>query len=283
MFSTKATFIGLVLLLAPIFAWAESTPYFHESVIIGLSEYEDFGYDNLLAADDDPYLIAASLSESSAISRVLVDASKKDILESIDSMVGDRSRPNRANLIYVTGHGNMDALGDHVFIPEEDKEHPIGLKRIYLQDIVSAVSQSEHQYVIFWDTCRNNDLRRAWNDAYLLNLPANVSVLFSTSPGTLADDSYPDQQYTVFAEQVAAEIARNTIDLPDIARTVTEAIEQSTNGRQIPQFIPSPCSYLEDPRLLEFRASLVQSGAGSWRDLIQIGHRCESSRVTNSG
>lgn len=283
MFITNATFIGLALLLAPMSASAESTPYFHESVVIGLSDYEDFGYDNLLAANDDPYLIAASLSESSAISRVLVDASKEDILESIDSMVGDGSHPNRANLIYVTGHGNMDALGDHVFIPEEDKDHPIGLQRIYLQDIVSAISQSEQQYVIFWDTCRNNDLGRAWDDAYLLNLPANVSVLFSTSPGTLADDSYPDQQHTVFAEQLAAEIAHITIDLPEIARTITKTIEQSTDGRQIPQFIPSPCSYLEDPRLLEFRASLVKSGAGSWRDLIQIGRRCASSSATNSG
>lgn len=283
MCSIKTTFIGLALLHVPMSAWAESTPYFHESVVIGLSDYEDFGYDNLLAADDDPYLIAASLSESSAIARVLVDASKKDILESIHSMVGDSTHPNRANVIYVTGHGNMDALGDHVFIPEEDKDHPIGLQRVSLQDIVSAISQSEQQYVIFWDTCRNNDLRRAWDDSYLLNMPANVSVLFSTSPGTLADDSYPDQQYTVFAEQLAAEIARNTIDLPEIARTITETIEQSTDGRQIPQFIPSPCSYLEDPRLLEFRASLVKSGAGSWRDLIQIGRRCASSRVTNSG
>lgn len=191
----------------------------------------------LVAADDDPLLVSTSLTTSGHKVRTLINTNPTAFGTEL-TLLASRASAGSLNILYVTGHGFLDSNGDRLFLAEADRR---GVSVVGLAEIVSILAAvPSKRFLIIWDACRNNPFGEQPVPSFRVRLPPNISVLYSASPGELADDAPPDAVHTVFAVAIAEGLKDKRTTLVSLGETVAREVEPTSVTGQHVQLVEAP-------------------------------------------
>ncbi len=144
-------------------------------------------------------------------------------------------------LVFYAGHG-LQIDGENYLVPidlDPNREADIPLQGVRLNDLMNTLGALPARARIFMlDACRNNPfpaLDQAGHGLAMVDTRAGAPgsfISYSTSPGAEAEDgSGADSPYTTAVLSVAKE---PNLPIEEVFKRIRVAVNQSTDGRQIP-------------------------------------------------
>lgn len=187
--------------------------------------------------------------------RLLLDASLRDIQKSITLFLEDLDDSDGIGLFFFAGHG-IQINGENYLLPVDTRtDIDLAEQGYNVSQLLNAMRRaSTSTKIIILDACRNNPfiaqavesgddngesralvnktLRNSATGLSKLNAPPDTMIAFSTSPGkTAADGNGRNSPYT--GELVKA-LQRRGLTIEKVFRTVRQGVYDKTDGQQVP-------------------------------------------------
>jgi uncharacterized caspase-like protein len=231
---------GLMLLLQISTCFTASAET-RVALVIGQSGYR--AVPALPNAANDARAMAELLRNAGFEVTAAPDLSQLDMRQTIGDFAAKvaASGPDAVALVYYAGHG-LQIDGENYLVPvdvDPKREADIPLQAVRLNDLMNTLGALPTRMRIFMlDACRNNPfpaLNQTGHGLALVDTKAGASgsfISFSTSPGAEAEDgSGADSPYTAAVLSIAKQ---PNLTIEDAFKRVRVAVNQSTDGRQIP-------------------------------------------------
>ena len=191
-------------------------------------------------------------------------------------------------LVYFAGHG-MQVRGRNYLIPVKaaiESQADLLTEAIRADDIIESMENTNARVrILILDACRNNPLPRlarasdrGLTQTGLAKMKSEddlegTLIIFSTSPGKVADDGADSQ--SPFAAALADHLPATGVDVFSLFNRVAEAVGQKTSGRQVPWvqgYLRSKVYLAGAPPVASERASfdraLEENSLKAWKDYL---------------
>lgn len=235
----RCLFIVLGLLLVRISTSEAAEP--RVALVMGQSGYR--AVPALPNAANDARGMAELLRHAGFEVTAALDLSQLDMRQTISNFAAKvaASGPDTVALVFYAGHG-LQIDGENYLVPvdvDPKREADIPLQAVRLNDLMNTLGALPTRMRIFMlDACRNNPfpaLNQSGHGLAMVDTKAGASgsfISFSTSPGAEAEDgSGSDSPYTTAVLRIAKEPG---LTIEDAFKRVRVAVNQATDGRQIP-------------------------------------------------
>ncbi|MBI3896887.1 MAG: caspase family protein [Gammaproteobacteria bacterium] len=219
---------------------------------IGVSQYADAGYDLTFAAKDAAdFTRSLKLQEGVFYKRVVThvltnqQATHQAIVAGLQWL---RENVTAADIgvLFIAGHGAVDA-GAYYFLPHDADVAAPDDTMVSDEQIRDALVKIRGQVLFFIDSCYSGKVANAFSKhdttliANKLASPESGVIVFSSSDGrqdSLEDDAWGNGAFTkelVIGLKGKADFRREGfVTFKGLDYFVTQAVQQLTNGRQIP-------------------------------------------------
>jgi len=145
-------------------------------------------------------------------------------------------------LLYFAGHG-VQVNGENYLVPVDARigsEADVPLQAVRFADIMDTLEQSgKKTRLVFLDACRNNPFGdgKTPQGLAMVNVPPGSLVVYSTSPGSTAEDGSGGN--SPFTEALLS-VGRNPGEpIEDALKDVRLSVNKETVGRQVPWDVSS--------------------------------------------
>ncbi len=211
------------------------------ALVIGNGSYPDAPLKNPI---NDVDAMAKSLRETGFDVITRKNADRKNMFSAIKEF-GQKLKKYDVGLFYYAGHGvQIDSA--NFFLPVDlrssDLQDGDDLRRdaVPLNELMDRMRDSGTNNIVILDACRDNPFmaklsRSATRGLAKVVTPASTSILYSTDPGNTASDGSSGEN-GVFTIRLVESIQKEGLELVDVMREVSVAVNRDTNGAQRPVF-----------------------------------------------
>ena len=172
------------------------------------------------------------------------DLAQNDMRQTISNFAAKvaASGPDTVALVFYAGHG-LQIDGENYLVPvdvDPKREADIPLQAVRLNDLMNTLGALPTRMRIFMlDACRNNPFpalnKTTGHGLAIVDTKAGASgwfISFSTSPGAEAEDGNGDD--SPYTTAVLSVVKEPNLPIEEAFRRVRVAVNQATDGRQIP-------------------------------------------------
>jgi hypothetical protein len=212
------------------------------ALVVGQSAYR--AVPALPNAGNDARRMAELLASAGFEVTAAPDLSQNEMRQTIGDFAAKvaASGPDTIALVFYAGHG-LQIDGENYLVPvdvDPKRDADIPLQAVRLNDIMNTLGALPiRMRIIMLDACRNNPFpainQSAGRGLAIVDTKAGSSgsfISYSTSPGAEAEDgSGANSPYTTSVLSVAKE---PNLSIEEAFKRVRVAVNQSTDGRQIP-------------------------------------------------
>ncbi|HEY4743087.1 MAG TPA: caspase family protein, partial [Desulfuromonadaceae bacterium] len=211
------------------------------ALVIGNSSYADAPLKNPV---NDADAMAIALREAGFDVIMRKNADRRALYNSIKEF-GQKLKRSDVGLFYYAGHG-VQVENANYLLPVDlrggDLQDTDDLRRdaIPLGELLERMRDAGTNNIIVLDACRDNPFlaklsRSGSRGLAKVVTPASTSVLYSTDPGNTASDGASGDN-GVFTRRLVDAIQKDGMELVDVMREVSVAVNRDTNGVQRPVF-----------------------------------------------
>ena len=224
---------------------------------IGVSDYQNDGYDLNFAAKDAKDFVATMQAQKGGLYKDVVvkiltdaDATKDNILDGLDWIQRECTSRDMA-MVFLAGHGVNDNLGSFYYLPYEANVDNLRRTCLMFTELKYTSSAIAGKLVMFVDACHSGDVmggRRAAPDVNsLVNELSDVesgAVVFTSSTGkqySLEDAKWQNGAFTealIEGMNGGADLFGNgTITVKSLDAFIAQKVKDLTNGQQSPTVV----------------------------------------------
>jgi uncharacterized caspase-like protein len=166
------------------------------ALVIGNSAYRHTS--PLANPSNDASLMKRVLEQTGFAVRLLLDATRDDMMREMLAFGRTLRQPHTIGLFYFAGHG-VQLNGLNYLVPvdadlkseDEVRLQSVGLSE-FLQTLDSLGGRDGRMNLVILDACRNNPVARGWRSAGRglapIDSPSGTMIAFATAPGAIAHD-----------------------------------------------------------------------------------------------
>ena len=178
-------------------------------LVIGVSDYDNYGPDNdLKYADDDATAFANTMKQQEGVlyNKVVTklyteqEANKDNILDGLDWLVNETTQRDVA-MLFFAGHGIEDNRGTFYYLPVEADENFKRKTCIMEAQIQETVSVISGKIVVFMDACHSGSLMKTGRRRGHPDVTRIVNELISAENGAVVFSSSTGRQYSLEDEK----------------------------------------------------------------------------------
>jgi len=208
------------------------------ALVIGNGDYE--GMAKLTNPANDAEDMGETLITLGFDAEVLTDAGLYAMEESVLRFRDKLSQyPDSVGFFFYAGHG-VQSGGENYLIPVDARINSEALLRtraVPLQFVLDSLKEANNNLnIIVLDACRDNPFSWARSSSRGLAVvgqqPPSSIVVYSTSAGRIAQDG--TGRNSIFAEELMQHLRTPWIDISEALRRTGEAVQDRTEGAQIP-------------------------------------------------
>ncbi len=206
------------------------------ALVIGNSRYAGAPLDN---PGNDANAIADQLRRMGFTVTLKLDATRKEMLDTIQTFGGNLAKQKGVGLFYFAGHGAQLSWRNYL-IPVDAAIEQMSDMQTQAVDLglllESLTRASNPMNVIILDACRDNPfgnkVRVEQKGLSQIDAPPGTLLAYATSPGnTAADGTGTNGLYT---EHLLQEMRTREVKIEDIFKRVRLYVRRQSGGRQIP-------------------------------------------------
>ncbi len=206
------------------------------ALVIGNSNYLSSPLKNPVNDAND---MAALLQAKGFTVLKLINANKKDILNSINQFSKRLKAGGGVGLFYYAGHG-VEVSGNNYLIPiaaEIENENDIEFESINMSRIITSMGKTGNDLnLIILDACRNNPYQSKFrgisSGLVRMNSPRGSLLLYATSPGEVALDGAGANG--LFTKSLMTQISMPNLKVEDVFKETAKDVYKATKGKQMP-------------------------------------------------
>ncbi len=211
------------------------------ALVIGNNSYQDAPLKNPM---NDADAMAAALKETGFEVIIRKNADRRAMFSAIKEF-GQKLKKNDVGLFYYAGHGiQVESLNYllPVDLRNSDLQDADDLRRdaLPLNELMERMRDAGTNNIVILDACRDNPFlaklsRSSSRGLAKVVTPASTSILYSTDPGNTASDGASGDN-GIFTKHLVGTIRKEGLELVDVMREVSLAVNRDTSGVQRPVF-----------------------------------------------
>src|SRR5712691_3391855 len=209
------------------------------ALVIGNAAYsEDIG--SLKNPGNDATDMAATLRQLGFVVTLVKDATHQRMAEAVEDF-SRQLRPGSVGVFYYAGHG-AQVGGRNYLIPLGARlttEAVVPYQAVAAEEVLArmdAAGQNKSLNIIILDACRNAPFMRGWRSPLRGLAPMQATggslVAYATSPGAVAQDG--TGRNGTYTRHLLRFMTEPNLPVELMFKQVRSAVEQETNGQQIP-------------------------------------------------
>ena len=231
----KFSIIILICLISNQYALAEQKRI---ALVIGNSNYKTAPLKNPI---NDAKAITAQLSQFGFQVEQLLNASQREMEESIRSFGKSLNQKDAIGLFYFAGHG-MQVNNRNYLIPVDatvDNEADVEFETIDAGRVLAQMEFAQNNLnIIILDACRNNpftrNLRSSSRGLAKMYAPQGSVILYATSPGDVASDGTGNNG--LFTEKLIESMKPLDLKVEEVFKQTAIEVSKATRKKQVPYF-----------------------------------------------
>lgn len=206
------------------------------ALVIGNGAYGDASLKN--AVEDSRTMVQTLRSVGFTVNSY-ENVDRRKMIDAVLEFGGKIQKDGGAGLFYYAGHG-IQVDGRNFLIPigaNIDKKQDIEYEAVDVGRILGEMDAAHNSVnIVILDACRDNPFARNWRSTTegrglaFMNAPSGTFMCYATAPGEVASD---ELSYT---QELVKNIATPGLTIEQVVKRAGAAIQQQSNGRQIPWF-----------------------------------------------
>jgi hypothetical protein len=234
--------IAAVLLVLPVreVAAADTLPAVNTvprfALIIGNGKYNEVPLKN---APNDARAMADHLKRMGFDVTLKVDASRADMIETIQAFGGKLQKQKGVGLFYFAGHGAQLAWRNYLIPVDAQIKNvaDIDAQAVDMDTLLESMTRAKNPMnVIILDACRDNpfgdDMPLQQKGLSQVDAPPGTFLAYATAPGNTAADGLGANG--LYTENVLKEIEAPASKIEDVFKRVRLNVRLQSRGQQIP-------------------------------------------------
>lgn len=206
------------------------------ALVIGNSRYVEAPLTN---PGNDANAIAEQLRHMGFTVTLKLDATRKEMLETIQSFGGNLAKPKGVGLFYFAGHG-AQLNWRHYLIPVDaaiEQVSDMQTQAIDLGLLLDNLARASNlMNVIILDACRDNpfgrNVRVEQKGLSQIDAPPGTLLAYATSPGNVAADGTGANG--LYTEHLLQEMRTREVKIEDIFKRVRLYVRRQSGGGRFP-------------------------------------------------
>ena len=206
------------------------------ALVIGNSRYQEAPLKNPL---NDANAIADQLTRMGFTVTLKLDATRKEMVESIEAYGNTLAKQKGVGLFYFAGHGAQLSWRNYLVPVDAVIEKPPDMQTqaVDLGTLLDQIGRASNAMnVIILDACRDNpfgkEVRVEQKGLSQVDAPAGTLLAYATAPGNIASDG--SGANGLYTENLLKEIRVRETVLEDIFKRVRFNVRRQSEGRQLP-------------------------------------------------
>jgi len=206
------------------------------ALVIGNARYAEAPLKN---PDNDAAAIAEQLRHMGFTVTLKLDATRKEMLETIQAFGGNLAKQKGVGLFYFAGHGAQLSWHNYLIPVDAQIEQVSDMQTqavdlsLLLDDLTRA---SNPMNIIILDACRDNpfgrNVRVEQKGLSQIDAPPGTLLAYATSPGNVAADGSGSNG--LYTEYLLKEMQTRAAKIEDIFKRVRLYVRRESGGQQIP-------------------------------------------------
>ncbi len=230
---TALVLISILLGLMPAVSHAKE----RIALVIGNADYEQ---EPLLNPVNDAQDIANKLKSIGFQVTLLKNASKREMMTSIDSLKDELYGSDKVGLVYFAGHG-VEVDGVNYLIPvgirvlNEDDVRFEGVPANYALAVLGRAKNKLNMVIL--DACRNNPYKNSFRSSVRglnrMSVPSqDIKVIYAAQPGKIAFDG--NGRNGIFTKHFLKALDKPGLKVNEVFQETARGVLKETGGEQVP-------------------------------------------------
>jgi uncharacterized caspase-like protein len=206
------------------------------ALVIGNSRYAEAP---LINPRNDANAIAEQLRRSGFTVTLKLDATRKEMLETIQSFGANLAKQKYVGLFYFAGHGAQLAWHNYLIPVDAQIEQfaDMQTQAVDLTTLLNSLTRAANPMnVIILDACRDNPFGKGvgleQKGLSQIDAPPGTLLAYATSPGSVAADGSGSNG--LYTEYLLKEMQSQDAKIEDVFKRVRLYVRRRSGGQQIP-------------------------------------------------
>ena len=234
--------LAILFLLAPVreFAAADAVPAVNTAprlaLVIGNGKYGEVPLKN---APNDARAMADHLKKMGFDVTLKLDASRKDMIDTIREFGGKLEKQKGVGLFYFAGHGAQLAWRNYLIPVDAQIKNAAEMEAqaVDMDTLLESLTRAKNPMnVVILDACRDNpfggNVALAQKGLSQIDAPPGTLLAYATAPGNTAADGLGANG--LYTENMLKEIDSPSAKIEDIFKRVRLNVRMQSRGQQIP-------------------------------------------------